>query len=59
MYRCDLKNRNTLYNLYVDHLFNLNSDLKAIVKMTRSSLSPELYANGEIAKQFFSCGTKF
>ena len=31
-------------NLYLVHRFKLNSDLKAIVKMTRPNISPELYA---------------
>ena len=30
--------------LYFDHRFELNSDLKAIVAMTRLNISPELYA---------------
>ena len=31
-------------NLYLDHRFELNSDLKACVKMIRPNISPELYA---------------
>ena len=30
--------------LYLDQRLELNSDLKAIVEMTRSNISPELYA---------------
>jgi len=31
-------------NLYLDHGFELNSELKALVKMIRPNISPELYA---------------
>ena len=31
-------------NLYLDHRFELNSDLKAFVKMIQPNASPELYA---------------
>jgi len=31
-------------NLYLDHQFELKSDLKAFVKMIRPNISPELHA---------------
>ena len=41
VYGYDLKNRNKSCKLYVDPQCELNSDLKAIVKMTWPSISPE------------------
>ena len=59
MYRYNLKNRYMLYKLYVDHQFKLNSDLKAIVKMTRLNISPELYANSKLPSTFMPVEQSF
>ena len=44
MHGYDLKNRNTLCKLYVDYQCELNTDLKAIVEISRSNIDPKLYA---------------
>ena len=41
MYRYALKNRNTLYKLYVDHRFQLNGNLKAVAEWTWPNISPK------------------
>ena len=43
--------------MYLDHRFKLNSNLKTIVEMTRSYISPELYADCQETKKH--CGAKF
>ena len=43
--------------LYLDHQFELNSNLKAIVAMTRPNICPELFA--KLPRNFMLCGTKF
>ena len=59
MYKCDLKNKNTLYNLYLDHRFKLNSDLKAIIEVTGPNISPELFPITKLSRNLMPVKQSF